>query len=99
MDADMLNRGTEDHPLPPPSLSISLFFFFVRGGGGGERPLRPPLDPPLDAREQPFNPEWKVVFYSMHILLKFLIRNGKSHSILYILFSNEQMGRDRILFN
>jgi hypothetical protein len=50
-------------------------------------------------REQPFNPEWKVVFYSMHILLKFLIRNGKSHSILYILFSNEQMGRDRILFN
>ncbi len=39
MNADMLNRGTED----PLSLSLSLFFL----GGGGERPLRPPLDPPL----------------------------------------------------
>ena len=39
MNADMLNRGTEDS-LP---LSLSLFFL----GGGGERPLRPPLDPPL----------------------------------------------------
>ena len=34
MNADMFNRGTEDRPL-------SLF------RGGGERPLRPPLDPPL----------------------------------------------------
>ena len=40
MNADMLNRETEDRPPP---LSLSLFF---RGGGGGERPLRPPLDPP-----------------------------------------------------
>ena len=40
MNADMLNRGTEDHPPPTFSLSISLFFFFL--GGGGERPLRPP---------------------------------------------------------
>ena len=38
MNADMHNRGTED-PLPS---SLSLFL-----GGGGERPLRPPLDPPL----------------------------------------------------
>ena len=37
MNADMLNRGTED--TPPPSLS--LFF------RGCERPLRPPLDPPV----------------------------------------------------
>jgi hypothetical protein len=34
MNADMLNRGTEDRPL-------SLFM-------GGERPLRPPLYPPLN---------------------------------------------------
>ena len=34
MNADMLNTA------PPP---LSLFF----RGGGGERPLRPPLDPPL----------------------------------------------------
>jgi hypothetical protein len=95
MNADMLNRGTEDHPPPTLSLSISLFF----REGGANVPSVPPLDPPLDVREQPFNPEWKVVFYSMHIVLKFLIRNGKSHSILCILFSNEQMGRDRILFN
>ena len=40
MNADMLNRGTED----PLSFSLSLFFF---RGGGGERPLHPPLDPPL----------------------------------------------------
>jgi hypothetical protein len=37
MNADMLNRGTEDPPL-------SLSFF---RGGGGERSLRPPLDPLL----------------------------------------------------
>jgi hypothetical protein len=43
MNADMLNRGTEDRPAPLP---LSLSFFFLRGGGG-ERPLRPPLDPPL----------------------------------------------------
>jgi hypothetical protein len=42
MNADMLNRGTEDRPLPL-SLSLSLSLFT----GGGERPLRPPLDPPL----------------------------------------------------
>ena len=42
MNADILNRGTEDRP-PPLSLSLSL----GGGGGGGERPLRPPLDPPL----------------------------------------------------
>ena len=41
MNADMLNRETEDRP-PPHSLSL----FFLGGGGGGERPLRPPLDPP-----------------------------------------------------
>jgi hypothetical protein len=44
MNADMLNRGTEDRPLPLSlSLSLSLSLFT----GGGERPLRPPLDPPL----------------------------------------------------
>ena len=42
MNADMLNRGTEDRLLPL-SLSLSLSLFT----GGGERPLRPPLDPPL----------------------------------------------------
>ena len=31
MNADMLNRGTEDTPHPPSSLSLSLFFL---GGGG-----------------------------------------------------------------
>lgn len=45
-----------------------------------------------------FNPEWKVGFYSMHIVLKFLMRNRRSDSILCILFSNEQMDRDRILY-
>ena len=41
MNADMLNRGTEDRPPPPSlSLSLSLFLIFFRGGGG-ERPLRP----------------------------------------------------------
>ena len=39
MNADMLNRGTEDRPL-----SLSLF------SRGGERPLRPPLDPPLQIK-------------------------------------------------
>jgi hypothetical protein len=43
MNADMLNRGTE-YP-PPLSLSYVVVLFFFRGGG--ERPLRPPLDPPL----------------------------------------------------
>ena len=50
MNADMLNRGTEDRPLPLSlcrSLSLSLFLRGVGGGGGGGRPLRPPLDPPL----------------------------------------------------
>ena len=41
MNADMLSRGAEDRPPPPLSLSL---FFFIREG---ERPLRPPLDPPL----------------------------------------------------
>ena len=36
MNADMLNRGTEDAPL---SLSLSLFL------RGRQRPLLPPLDP------------------------------------------------------
>lgn len=45
-----------------------------------------------------FNPEWKVGFYSMHIVLKFLMPNRRSDSILCILFSNEQMDRDRILY-
>ena len=36
MNADMLNRGTEDRPPLPPPLSLFL-------GGGGERPLRSPL--------------------------------------------------------
>jgi hypothetical protein len=40
MNADMLNRGTED--LRPPNLSLSLSLSlssFFRGGG--ERPIRP----------------------------------------------------------
>jgi hypothetical protein len=37
MNADMLNRGTEDRPSPS----------FSFRAGGGKRPLRPPLDPPL----------------------------------------------------
>jgi hypothetical protein len=41
MNADMLNRGTEDRP---PSLSLSLFFSFI---GGGRTSLPPALDPPL----------------------------------------------------
>ena len=45
MNADMLNRGTE-YPPPPLSLLCCCFVFFL-GGGGGERPLSPPLDPPL----------------------------------------------------
>jgi hypothetical protein len=40
MNADMLNRGTEDRT----SLSFSLSLFFQ---GGAERPIRPPLDSPL----------------------------------------------------
>ena len=40
MNADMLNRGTED---PPPPLSLSLFFFM----GGGRTSPPSPLDPPL----------------------------------------------------
>ena len=44
MNADMLNRETEDRPPPPHSLSLSLSLFL--GGRGRERPLRPPLDPP-----------------------------------------------------
>jgi hypothetical protein len=47
MNADMLNRETEDR-LPTLSLSLSLSLFFLGGGGGGGgRPRRPPLDPPL----------------------------------------------------
>ena len=38
----VLNRGTEDHPPLP----LSIFF------RAGERPLRPPLDPPLIATDQ-----------------------------------------------
>jgi hypothetical protein len=30
MNADMLNRGTEDHLTPPLSLSLSLFFLPVK---------------------------------------------------------------------
>ena len=44
MNADMLNRGTEDTL----SLSLSLSLLWGGGGGGGgKRPFRPPLDPPL----------------------------------------------------
>ena len=43
MNADMLNRE-DGRPL-----SLSLFFFFYFFLGGGERPLHPPLDPPLIA--------------------------------------------------
>jgi hypothetical protein len=39
LNADMLNRGTENRL----SLSLSLSLF----SGVGERPLRPPLDLPL----------------------------------------------------
>ena len=42
MNADMLKR--DGRPPHPHSLSLSLFFF----RGGGERPFRPPLDPPLN---------------------------------------------------
>ena len=47
MNADMLNRGTEDRPLPPPlSLSLSLFGWggggWGGGGGGGWRTSPPP---------------------------------------------------------
>ena len=45
MNADMLNRGTEDRP----SLSLSLFFFLR----GPQRPFLPPLDPQLI--KVPFN--------------------------------------------
>ena len=37
MNADMLNRGTED----PPSLSLSIFFLFLGGGGGRTSPPLP----------------------------------------------------------
>ena len=43
MNADMLNRGTE-YPSLSLSLMLLFFCFFL---GAGERPLRPPLDPPL----------------------------------------------------
>jgi hypothetical protein len=33
MNADMLNRGTENHPSLSLSLSLSLLFSFFRGGG------------------------------------------------------------------
>jgi hypothetical protein len=36
MNADMLNRGTEDHLTPPLSLSLSLFFL-----GGANVPTTP----------------------------------------------------------
>ena len=36
MNADMLNRGTEDRPSPPPSLSLSF-----RKGGGANVPSAP----------------------------------------------------------
>ena len=45
MNADMLNRGTEDRPPP-----LSLF-----RGGGGERPLRPPLDLPLHMEDREYS--------------------------------------------
>jgi hypothetical protein len=40
MNADMFVEGRKTAPPPPLSLSLSFL-------GGGERPLRPPLDPPL----------------------------------------------------
>ena len=42
MNADMLNRGTED----PPSLSLSIFFLFLGGGGGRTSP--PPSATDID---------------------------------------------------
>ena len=47
MNADMLNRGTEDRPLPSLSLFFFFFFFFFFKGGGGRTSHSPPLDPPL----------------------------------------------------
>ena len=41
MNADMLNRGTEDRlslSLLPPLSALFFYFIFL---GGGERPLRP----------------------------------------------------------
>jgi hypothetical protein len=54
MNADMLNRGTEDTPLHP----LSLSFF----RGGGERPLRPPLDPSLQSTGGGRSPFWRKTF-------------------------------------
>ena len=45
MNADMINRGTEDPPPTPPT-ALSLIFFL--GGGGHERPLRPPCGSATD---------------------------------------------------
>jgi hypothetical protein len=44
MNADMINRGTEDPPPTPPT-ALSLFFFL--GGGGTNVPSARPVDPPL----------------------------------------------------
>ena len=43
-----LIEGRKTAPLSPSSLSLSLSLSLL-GGGGGERPLRPPLEPPLEA--------------------------------------------------
>ena len=52
MNADMLRRGTEDRTAP-----LSLFFSFL-GGGGSERPLRPPLESPLNIMVKTCMPVW-----------------------------------------
>jgi hypothetical protein len=78
MNADMLNRGTED---PPPPLSLSFSFFL--GGGGGERTLRSPLDPP---RAIPFHmPYTNITIEGETTRMKNLTINRKQQQIYFIL--------------
>jgi hypothetical protein len=77
MNADMLNRGTED---PPPPLSLSFSFFL---GGGGERTLRSPLDPP---RAIPFHmPYTNITIEGETTRMKNLTINRKQQQIYFIL--------------
>ena len=77
MNADMLNRGTED---PPPPLSLSFSFFL---GGGGERTLRFPLDPP---RAIPFHmPYTNITIEGETTRMKNLTINRKQQQIYFIL--------------
>ena len=78
MNADMLNRGTEDPPRPPPPLSLFLIFF-----RGGERTLRSPLDPP---RAIPFHmPYTNITIEGETTRMKNLTINRKQQQIYFIL--------------